>query len=61
MLPHARALGLPYVEITADPDNIGSRRAIEKNGGVLVGEFRKPDSLGGGPCVRYRIDLGEPA
>lgn len=57
MLPHARALGLPYVEITADPDNAGSRGAIENNGGVFVEEFVRPASLGGTPCVRYRIAL----
>jgi predicted acetyltransferase len=57
VLPHARALGLPYVEITADPDNVGSRRAIENNGGIFVEEFVRLPSLGGTPCVRYRIDL----
>lgn len=57
MLPHARALGLPYVEITADPDNLGSRRVIELNGGVFVELFDKPAALGGTACVRYRIAL----
>lgn len=33
LLPETRALGLPYVEITTDADNIASRRVIEANGG----------------------------
>ncbi|HTI24982.1 MAG TPA: GNAT family N-acetyltransferase [Kutzneria sp.] len=34
-LPKARELGLQHVLITCDGDNIGSRRVIEANGGVL--------------------------
>jgi predicted acetyltransferase len=55
LLPDAKAEGLRYVEITTDPENIPSRRVIEKNHGVLVGEFVKPESLGGTTGVRYRI------
>ncbi len=29
MLPEARAIGLPYVEITTDPDNIASSKRME--------------------------------
>ena len=57
LLPDARAEGLRYVEITTDPDNRPSQRVIEANGGVLVEEFIKPASLGGTPCLRYRITL----
>lgn len=57
LLPDARAEGLLYVEITTDPDNLPSQRVIERNGGVLVEEFIKPASLGGTPCLRYRIHL----
>jgi predicted acetyltransferase len=57
MLRHARAEGLACVEITTDPDNIGSRRVIEANGGVLVAPFRKPAHYGGKEGLRYRIDL----
>src|SRR3954462_8936262 len=32
-LGYAKAVGLPYVEITTDPDNVPSRRVIEANGG----------------------------
>ena len=37
-LPKARALGLDAVLLTCAPDNIGSVRAIERNGGVLEAE-----------------------
>jgi predicted acetyltransferase len=39
MLPEARAVGLARVEVTADVDNIASRRAIEANGGRFIREF----------------------
>ena len=57
MLANARTEGLDYVEITTDPDNAGSRRVIEANGGVLVERFRKPALYGGKEGMRYRIDL----
>ena len=34
MLPAAAELDIDPVLVTCDPDNVGSRRAIEKNGGV---------------------------
>ncbi len=34
-LPEARALGLQHVMITCDTTNIGSRKIIEANGGIL--------------------------
>jgi predicted acetyltransferase len=36
MLPEARAVGLPYVEITTDPSNVASQRVSKANGGILV-------------------------
>jgi len=57
MLPHARAEGLRYIEITTDPDNVASQRVIEANGGVLVERFVKLPAFGGGPGLRYRIVL----
>src|SRR5437762_10111878 len=42
ILPEARVIGLPYVEITTDPDNIPSQRVIEANGGIFVEHFIKP-------------------
>jgi predicted acetyltransferase len=55
MLPEAKAIGLPYVEITTDPDNIASQRVIEANGGILVEHFIKPQQFGCKPGLRYRI------
>lgn len=57
MLPIARAEGLPFVELTTDPDNLASQRVIESNGGRLVEHFAKPASFGGVAGLRYRIDL----
>lgn len=56
-LPHARAEGLDYVDLTTDADNIASRRVIETNGGVLVERFHKPRSHGGTVSLRFRIAL----
>ena len=58
LLPEARAVGLPWVELTCDPGNVGSQRVIAANGGVLVERFRKVASQGGGEALRFRIGLG---
>jgi predicted acetyltransferase len=55
ILPEAKAVGLPYVEITTDPDNIASRRVIEANGGIFVEHFIKPEQFGCKPGLRFRI------
>lgn len=57
MLPIAAAEGLPFVDVTCDLDNVASRRVIEANGGVLVEQFTKLPSAGGGQALRYRVDL----
>jgi predicted acetyltransferase len=57
LLPEAKALGLPYLELTTDPDNIASQKVITANGGVLVGRFQKPEGYGGGEGLRWRIVL----
>ena len=57
MLPHARAEGLAYVELTTDPDNLPSQRVITTNGGVLVERFKKPEQYGSTDGLRFRIDL----
>jgi predicted acetyltransferase len=57
MLQEARAVGLPYVEITTDSDNLASRRVIESCGGVLHERFSKPQQFGGRPGLRFRIAL----
>jgi predicted acetyltransferase len=55
LLPAARAVGLPFVEITTDPENLASQRVILANGGVLVEQFVKPPQFGGKPGLRFRI------
>jgi predicted acetyltransferase len=57
ILPEARARGLAFVELTTEPGNTASQRTIEKNGGRLVERFQKAPAYGGGPSLRYRIDL----
>jgi predicted acetyltransferase len=61
MLPEVKAIGLPYVEITTDPNNIASQRVIAANGGVLIERFTKPPQFGSKPGLRFRISLHESA
>lgn len=57
LLPLAAAEGLPWIDLTTDPDNLPSIRVIEANGGTLVERFTKPDAYGGAPGLRFRIVL----
>jgi predicted acetyltransferase len=58
LLPEARAMGMAYVELTTDEDNLASRRTITANGGELVEMFAMPAAYGGeGHKLRYRIAL----
>lgn len=57
LLPAAKLEGLPFVEITTDPDNVASQHVIQANGGVLFETFTKPAQFGGVPGLRYRIVL----
>jgi predicted acetyltransferase len=57
LLPDARVLGLEYLELTTDPENVASQRVIEANGGALVERFRKPVAYGHAEALRYRIPL----
>lgn len=58
ILPEARAMGLPHVELTTDDGNGPSQRVITANGGVLVARFAMPAAYGGeGGKLRYRITL----
>ncbi|MGA8027762.1 MAG: GNAT family N-acetyltransferase [Bryobacteraceae bacterium] len=60
MLNEVRAEGLPYVQLTADSDNLASQKAILANGGTLIEEFRKPPQYGSARgCLRYRIMLSQ--
>ena len=55
MLPEARAVGLEFVELTTDPDNVASQRVIVACGGELLETFIKPKHYGGQPGLRYRV------
>jgi len=57
VLDEARAIALPYVEITTDPDNLASQKVILAAGGRLHERFDKPPQFGSKPCLRFRIDL----
>jgi predicted acetyltransferase len=58
LIEAGRETGLPYVEITTDPDNVASQRVIESNGGELVERFDKGPAYGGTQGLRYRVALG---
>lgn len=57
MLIEARGIGLAYVDITTDPDNVASQKVIESCGGQRIERFLRPASLGGGETLRYRVHL----
>jgi predicted acetyltransferase len=54
ILPHARAAGLRWVDLTTDADNAPSQRVILANGGVLMD--RVPEATGQDKLV-WRIFL----
>ena len=60
LLAEIAGTGLPYVELTTEPENPASVRVIEANGGVLVERFTKGPAYGGGPGLRFRIALPRP-
>ena len=49
--------GLPYVELTTDPDNLPSQKVITANGGVLAERFTNVAAHGGTETLRFRILL----
>ena len=57
LLPGAAAEGLPFIELTTDPENVASQRVILANGGILAEHFNKPPQFGSKPGLRYRIVL----
>jgi len=60
LLPEIRGLGLPYVDLTTDVDNLASQKVLTANGGVLVERFTKPAAYGfDSPALRWRIELIE--
>ncbi len=57
MLDVARSFGLPFVDLTTDPDNEVSQRVMTANGAVLMERFDKGPVYGHQPGLRYRITL----
>lgn len=60
LLSEIRSLGLPglpYLELTTDPDNIPSQKVVTANGGILIGSFQKILAHGGGKGLLFRINL----
>ena len=57
ILPEAIKLGMPFVELSTDVDNLPSQRVIMNNGGVLHEIFVKPAVHGGTAGLRFRIYL----
>lgn len=57
LLPMARAVGLTYVELTTEMDNVASQKVILNNGGVLLGAHEKAAAYHGGEALKFRIDL----
>ncbi len=57
MLGEARLQRLSYVELTVDPENIASQRAITACDGVLVERYRNTVAYGFAESLRYRIEL----
>jgi predicted acetyltransferase len=57
LLPLARAQGLPYVEVTTDPETVPSQRVIISNGGVLYARFRNAEHFGNSEGLLHRIRL----
>ncbi len=61
LLPEARALSLPYVELTTDLNNTASQKVITTNGGVLIERFERPAAYGSDSAAfRWRIRLQIP-
>ena len=54
-LPQAKELGIDRALLTCDETNIGSRKIIEKNGGVL--ENKVPNPEGGPDKLRFWVNL----
>ena len=57
MLPEAAQLGMPFVELVTNVENLFSQKVITKNGGVLYERFIQPQSHGGADGLKFRIYL----
>jgi predicted acetyltransferase len=55
VLPRAKTIGLHKVLVTCDATNVGSRKIIEKNGGVLENQVPSPET--GIDKLRFWINI----
>jgi predicted acetyltransferase len=58
LLAEIGPIGLPFVDLITDPQNIASQAVILANGGQLVERFREPQAYGAKEALRFRIALG---
>jgi predicted acetyltransferase len=59
ILVDARQRGLPYVDLTTDPHNIASQRAIAACRGEMIERFQKVAAYGNAEALRFRIQLAD--
>jgi predicted acetyltransferase len=57
MLTEAKGVGLPFVDITTDPDNVPSCKVIEAVGGQVHERFVLPEGYGHTKGLKYRVRL----
>jgi len=57
ILADARQCGLPYVELTTDPDNAASQKVIAACDGEMIERFRKVAAYDNAEALRFRIQL----
>jgi len=57
MLDEARKTGLPFVDLTTNPDNIASQGVIKTNGGKFLEQKALPPQHGEGQIMFWRINL----
>jgi len=57
ILPEARKIGLPFVDLSTDAENGPSQNVITANGGVLLREIQVPDAYAKSTGHLYRIHL----
>ncbi len=61
LLEEVASLGLEFVELTTDPDNLPSIHVARSAGAVLVERFAKLPAHGGGEGLRWRIMIPGPS
>ncbi len=60
LLAEVVPFGLPWIEVTTEPENAGSVAVIAANGGRLLGRYDRGPAFGHAAGLRFRIDLAGP-